>query len=87
MSRPIGLIEAGWLAYAQEIVPKSAPSVQVQESRRVFFAGAAHVFAMLGALGGDEFSEDQGVAVMDRLLAELQQYGRDVGTPRERGRR
>jgi hypothetical protein len=83
----LGLIEAGWLSYAGEIIPKNAPPVQIQESRRVFYAGAGHMFSVLGALGENQFSEDQGVAVMERILAELQQFGRDVGTDRERGRR
>lgn len=87
MSRQFGLVEMGWLSYREQVVPTSASAVQVQESRRAFYAGAAHIFSVLGALGGDEFSEYQGVQTMERVSAELRQYARDVGTSGERRRR
>ena len=77
--RKTGLIERGWLAYAERVLPKDAPKVQVQECRRAFYAGAAHLFGGLtDAVGPDEVSEDMGMDIMAGVQAELDRHIADV---------
>jgi hypothetical protein len=83
MKRP-GLIERGWLAYAERILPANAPEIQKIECRRAFYAGAVHLFGALNdEVGPDDVSEDQGLAVFDLLAAEIEQYVGDL----QKGRR
>lgn len=68
----IGLIERGWVQYAERVLPKNAPRIQMQECRRSFFAGAAHLFgALTDAVGADEVSEDAGMDIMAGVEAEI----------------
>lgn len=84
MSARKKLIEAGWLQYAEHVLPTGAPPVQVQESRRAFYAGAAHLFAAVTeAVGPDSVSEDDGLAVFDGVDAEIREHVELV----KRGRR
>jgi len=41
------VIEAVWESYQRNVIPKGAGEVQVQETRRAFFAGMASMNALL----------------------------------------
>lgn len=80
----IGLIERGWRSYRDHVLPKNAPPVQMQETRRAFYAGAGLLFENLtNAVGADEVSEDAGVDIMAGVDDEIRQFFKDV----ERGAR
>lgn len=72
------LVEAGWASYAVNVLPLDAPRIQIQECRRAFYAGAAHMLSAMANLGGDEVSEDQGVEALEAAAAEIEQHVRDV---------
>ena len=77
--RKAGLIERSWLAYAERVLPKDAPKVQIQESRRVWYASAAHLFdALTDAVGPDDVSEDAGMDIMAGVQAEIEAHIADV---------
>jgi hypothetical protein len=59
------------------VVPNGAPPVQLQETRRAFFAGAK---ALLLVLMNDvtPLSEDAGVQVLEAVDKELNQFRHDV---------
>ena len=71
-------IETGWRTYAEHVLPAGAPSVQTQETRRAFYAGAWHMLNLLAELGEDSVSEDAGVDVLEALTAEARQFSKDV---------
>lgn len=71
------LIENGWRTYAEHVVPKNAPPVQIQECRRAFYAGAAQMFDAFTHQVAD-LTEDQGVAAMGAISDELAAYVQDV---------
>lgn len=41
------LIEVGYLSFLYAVVPKGTPEWQLVEMRRIFFAGAQHLFASI----------------------------------------
>lgn len=83
MAQKTGLIEKGWLSYAEMVMPSDAPRVQWQECRRAFYAGAAHLLgAITDAVGPDDVDEDAGVAVLGRVQAEIDRHVRDVAEGR-----
>jgi hypothetical protein len=72
VSKRVGLIERGWLQYAERVLPKNAPKIQIQESRRVWYASAAHMLeAISTAVGPDSVSEDEGIAILAGVQDEL----------------
>lgn len=74
-----GLIERGWRLYAERVLPKNASKIQIQESRRVWYASAAHLFeALADAVGPDSISEDDGMAIFERVQGEIDAHLRDV---------
>lgn len=75
------LIREGWYAYAEHVLPKDAPAVQRQETRRAFYAGAAHLWesfiANLDTTSDDETPADLSLAEgvqgeIDRFKIDLQ---------------
>lgn len=77
------LIRDGWQAYAEKILPKNAPVVQRQETRRAFYAGAWELLSRYADLGEPEISEDEGVEVLDATTCEIEAFVRSLGTPLE----
>lgn len=78
MSKSTSTIREAWLSYMDEIVPKDAPSTQLQESKRAFVAGAFHVLNVLTAIGDDSVTEDEGVTVIEQLHQECETFVKDV---------
>lgn len=76
-----GHIEALWLTY-REILPKDAGPVQMQETKKAFFAGAAALFdAAMGPLfdeGHEEVTEGDERRIAEIQL-ELEAFGRSGG--------
>lgn len=73
------IIEAGWVSYRHKIVPASAGAVQIEESRRAFFAGAHHLFASIMTVldPGAEPTESD-LKRMDHINDELDAFMRDL---------
>jgi hypothetical protein len=75
-----GQFEAQWEEYARRVMLPSRPGrVQVQETRRAFYAGAAaFLSAILGGLTGDKEPTAEDLAALGALKAELDAFARDV---------
>ncbi len=48
------VIRKAWRSYKEKVIPRNAPAVQVEESRRAFYAGAHTLFSSIlqGLSGG-----------------------------------
>lgn len=70
------LIAAGWKGFELGVVPLAAPTLQRQEMRLAFFAGAQHLFSsIMGILDpGDEEPTAKDLARMDQIAAELKRF-------------
>lgn len=64
-----------WESYRERVVPANAPVVQVQESRRAFYAGIAAAIECFNATPDDPAGEDAAAGV---LGDELRQFEADV---------
>lgn len=72
-------IQQQWVEYAERVIPKGAPTVQIVECRRAFFAGAvAFHSVMLNGLSGCDDITSADEAMMLELDAELRQFNEDV---------
>lgn len=63
-------VEAQWRSYLRKVIPDSAEVVQVVESRRAFYAGAAAMFAAINRASEPE-DEERCVADIEKLNHEL----------------
>jgi hypothetical protein len=69
-----------WQSFRCSVIPASAPAVQVRESKRAFYAGAASLFSSMIAIldpSSDEPTE-RDLLVMDSISKELQQFQRGI---------
>lgn len=68
-----------WLSYRRDVIPGDAPQIQVDESRKAFYAGAA---ALLGTitknLTPDHEPTAKDLTMMDEIAAELEEHMREV---------
>lgn len=66
------LIESGWRQYAEHVLPRNAPTVQKNETRQAFYAGAAHLWeAFIAALGPGEEADPPDMALAEGVQAEI----------------
>lgn len=70
-------LQAMWQSYADQVLPRDAPTIQRVECRRAFYAGAQ---AFLGLMTGPvaDASEDAGVAMIEGYRQELAVFVVDV---------
>jgi hypothetical protein len=69
------IIEAGWLSYRIVVVPDDAPEIQIEESRRAFFAGAQHLFgSIMQMLEPDAEPTEADLRRMSSINDELDAY-------------
>jgi hypothetical protein len=70
-------LAATWDLYRSTIIPPDAPTVQVMETRRAFYAGAeAVVRGVLTALDPDEDPTEADLKTMARIDEELVEFGK-----------
>lgn len=76
-------IATAWFAYRGKCVPEDASAIQVQETRRAFYAGATTFLAIVMANPepGIEATVDD-LRMMDEIDAELKQFAVDVAKGR-----
>lgn len=70
------LIEAGWKSYELLVIPVDASTVQRNETRIAFFAGAQHLFgSIVGILEpGDAEPTENDLRRMDAINKELDRF-------------
>lgn len=77
MSEPTNLAQM-WLQYMDKIIPKDAHPIQIKESKRAFYAGAASMFELTTNM--PEGPDELGMKHLSNLQNELIEYGRKIGT-------
>lgn len=75
-------IKEEWLSY-RAVLPANASPIQLQETRRAFYAGCVSLLKLLSALEDDGLSDDAGALVIEGLSAELKAFNKAIGTPME----
>lgn len=83
LARKGRLVRDGWQEYAEKILPKNAPLVQRQETRRAFYAGALHLLFTMLDLGEPDVDEDAGAEVLAATQREIEAFIMSIGTPGE----
>lgn len=72
-------LQEQWQSFDQAIIPKNAPPIQRQEMRRAFYAGAFAMLNISKQLGDEDIDMDAGVAVLEGVEQEIQQFFSRVG--------
>jgi hypothetical protein len=68
-----------WESYRRTVLPATAPAIQLQESRRAFYAGAEMLMcAILRSLDPSPDAVASDMALIAALDAELRQFATDV---------
>lgn len=77
------LIREGWYQYAEHVLPRNAPPAQRQETRRAFYAGAAHLWgAFILALGPGEEADPPDLALAEGVQKKIDQWLEDLNSGR-----
>ena len=72
-------IERGWENYRQMVVPADASPVQIDETRRAFYAGAAVLFhTIMRVLDPSDEPTEADLANMDDISRELDAFGQEI---------
>jgi hypothetical protein len=69
------LMEAGWLGFRYAAIPANAPTIQIDEMRGAFFAGAQHLFGtILSILDPGAEPTEADLRRMDLIKSELDEF-------------
>ncbi len=72
-------IKKNWERYLEEVLPSDAPLIQLIETRRAFYSGAASLFTMMvDQTKQAGITEEQGIDYLAELNAEIVQFGIDL---------
>lgn len=75
-------VKEEWISYLA-VLPPEASKIQIQETRRAFYAGCVSLLRLLADLEDDELSDDAGAHIIEGLQAELDAFQEAIGTPME----
>lgn len=80
------IIQAGWVSYRRVVMPANCSAVQVDETRKAFYAGAQHLIAsMMRTLDPGEEPTSEDLARMDHIHAELAAFGEELARSISKG--
>jgi hypothetical protein len=68
-------VKEWWESYLHDVVPANAHPSQVEETQRAFYAGA-HAIMQGVVIGVGELAEDDAEQWLQRIEAELKQFGK-----------
>jgi hypothetical protein len=69
-------VAQSFATYRATVLPKDASTIQVEECRRAFYAGAYFLLMTVAYNIGDEAtSEEQGIVELEKLKAECEAFG------------
>lgn len=74
----VGKLDTAWRSYAEMTMPVEAGTVQRQECRRAFYAGAKSFLNSIFEMEAGDEPTDEDLKMMDGLAAELDQFYLDV---------
>ena len=69
-----------WKFFEASVVPKNASSIQRQEMRRAFYAGAVSMLTMHLGLGDDSVSEAAAVGILKGWQEECALFAHHIAT-------
>ena len=67
-------IRDGWITYRDRVIPPQAGEYQRLESKRAFYAGAAHLFSLVTSEEITSKQEDEAVQSVQNIVEELQAF-------------
>ena len=67
-----------WESFSANVLPRDAPTVQRQEMRRAFYAGAHAMLEMTSAICDPSVSEDAGVHMIHGWFEESAHFAQQV---------
>jgi hypothetical protein len=74
-----GPINRKWRSYLERCVPGDAGDVQVLQTRRAFFAGAAGAMKLMTDIGSPDVTYDQAVETLNLIDGELADFRERIG--------
>lgn len=72
----------GWISYVHRILPRGSTQIQVQETRRAFYAGMQHYHGVLATLDADATPAER-TRILAEIERELQTFVKFVGSTEE----
>lgn len=73
------LVLEGWNSYRRDVMPKDCGPVQIEETRRAFYAGAVHLFFSLQTILDSDSEPTAGdLMQMQAIQDEFKDYADDL---------
>jgi hypothetical protein len=72
-------IVSQWQSYEAQVLPKGCSFVQLQETRRAFYAGVASVLAFMARISNEDISEEEGSDIIEELVQESIDFAARIG--------
>jgi hypothetical protein len=75
---PISLLDHQWRSFKDEVIPLSAPEVQLQEMKRAFYAGAQAVLHTVDDAFAEGLPPEEVGKVLPAIGVEVNRYAESI---------
>ncbi len=69
-----------WNEYKARTMPQNVSKIQLQETRRAFYAGAVAVLSICQEISAYDWTEEEGAIALENLMQECVSFASQVGT-------
>lgn len=73
-------IATEWQEYGTKVLPPNCSQIQLQETRRAFYAGVVSALHIMSKIGEDDCTEEEGATILEGLQQECEQFFSQIGT-------
>lgn len=63
-----------WYSYLTCVIPDDAPDIQVEETKRAFYAGAYSALTMINTLASKNLEKEEEVKRFNDLVVEINEF-------------
>mgnify|MGYP000061843575 CR=1 FL=1 len=71
-------VKQQWEDFADAVIPKDAPAIQVTEMRKAFYAGVTSMLSTQLLIGGESVSMEEGASMLERVRKECCRFSEEM---------
>lgn len=79
-------VAQSFASYQAEVIPAGSPTIQIEECRRAFYAGAYFLLMQLATAITEDTPDEEGIAALEELKTECETFAANLKPGYSKGR-
>ena len=72
-------IQSEWECFKENVIPKNANNIQINEMKKSFYAGAYAAISTMIKISAEDVSEEAGIEIFETMKNECELFGMSGG--------